>query len=70
MHTKWKEIIFKGDLNIDMLLENEPLTSFWDQFCLANTITDPTRVTVSSKTLLDFILISHPDHSAASDALC
>lgn len=56
-----------------MLLENESsfgashnLTNFCDQFCLANSITDPARVTVSSKTLLDFILILHSDHFAAS----
>ena len=76
MYTKRKEIMLIGDFNIDMLSENETLsgpshhlTNFCDQFCLTNTITDPTRVTVSSKTLLDIILASLPDRFATSGTL-
>ena len=45
MYTKRKEVIFIGDLNIDMLAENESsvgssysLSNFCDQFRLTNTI--------------------------------
>ena len=62
-----KEVIFLGDFYIDMLTENESsagsiysLSNFCDQFCLTNTISVPTRVTASTKTLLDVILVSHP----------
>lgn len=75
MYTKRKEIIFIGDFNIDMPSEktssgwSHNLTNFCDKFCLTNTITDHTTVTVSSKPLLDIILVSHPDCFAASGTL-
>ena len=69
MYTTSKEVMFRGDFNIDMLTENESsagsiysLSNFCDQFCLTNTISVPTRVTASAKTLLDVILVSHPVH--------
>lgn len=71
MLAKRKEIIFTGDLNMDMNLnsdrDREPhraLSNFCEQFCLTNVITKPTRVTTRSKSLIDVILTSHPDRFA------
>ena len=73
MYTTRKEVMFRGDFNIDMLTENESsagsiysLSNFCDQFCLTNTISVPTRVTASTKTLLDVILVSHPERFVSS----
>ena len=72
------EIIFLGDFNIDMLQSNcninlhchtNPLTDFCDQFCLSNTIDEPTRVTKTSKSLIDVILVNRPEHWATSGSL-
>ena len=64
-----REIIFLGDFNIDMLQSNcninlhshtNPLTDVCDQFCVTNTIGEPTRVTKTSKSLIDVILVNRP----------
>ena len=73
-----REIIFLGDFNIDMLQSNcninlhshtNPLTDFCDQFCLTNTIDEPTRATKTSKSLIDVILVNRPEHWATSGSL-
>ena len=76
MYTKRKEVMFLGDFNIDMLMASESsagssysLSNFCDQFCLTNTISVPTRVTASTKTLLDVILVSHPERYVCSGTL-
>ena len=76
MYAKRKEILFIGDFNMDMLAgsndiqgPHQDLSNFCDQFCLSNTIEEPTRVTASTKTLLDVILVSHPDRFASSGSL-
>ena len=68
--------MFFGDFNIDILSENESsagssysLSNSCDQFCLSNTISVPTRVTASTKTLLDVILLSHPECFVSSRTL-
>ena len=73
IYTKRKEVMFLGDFNIGMLTENESsagssysLSNFCDQFCLINTITVLTRVTASTKTLWDVILVSHPERFVSS----
>ena len=73
---KRKEVMFLGDFNIDMLTENESsvgssysISNFCDKFCLTNTISVPTRVTASTKTLLDVILVSHPERFVSSGTL-
>ena len=67
-----------GDFNIDMLQSNcninlhshtNPLTDFCDQFCLTNTIDEPTRVTKTSISLIDVILVNRPEHWATSGSL-
>lgn len=45
------------------------LLNFCDQSCLSNTILSPTRVTASTKMLLDVILVSHPERFASSGTL-
>ena len=44
-------------------------TEFCDQFCLTNMINEPTRVTNTSKTLIDVILVSHVERHANSGVL-
>lgn len=63
------EVVFVGDFNIDMMAyvdgnlhnTNNPLADFCDRYCLSNTITEPTRVTYTSETLIDVILVNRPD---------
>ncbi|XP_068728844.1 uncharacterized protein [Montipora capricornis] len=43
---------------------NAALQEFCDKFCLQNQITEPTRVTDKTKTLIDVILASHPERFA------
>ena len=76
MYVKRKEIIFIGDFNMDMLIgqnnpqrPNQDLSNFIEQLCLTNLITNPTRVTKSTKSLLDVILVSHPDRLVTSGNL-
>ena len=76
MYAKRHEILFIGDFNMDMLTgkdnpqgPNQELIGFCDQLCLTNVIRNPTRVTNSSKSLLDVILVSHPDRYATSGNL-
>ena len=56
-----------GDMNMDMYsnededrFPNNNLADFCQRFCLVNKITEPTRVTDKTKTLIDVILTSHP----------
>ena len=37
------------------------LTELCDQFCLTNVIVEPTRETKSTASLIDVILVSHPE---------
>ena len=71
MLAKRKEIIFAGDYNMDMNLSpdnvrgpHQALSNFCDQFCLTNVIREPTRITARSESLLDVILVSHPERFA------
>ena len=76
MLKKRKEVVFLGDFNLDMFVGNDnsrnpnaELSDFCDQFCLTNTINEPTRVTISSATLIDVILVSHPHHWSTSGTI-
>ena len=76
MYAKRKEIMFIGDLNMNMLKSsdnpngpNKDLTKFIEQFCLTNVIHEATRTTNYSKTLLDVVLTSHPERLAKSGTL-
>ena len=50
-----KEIISMGDFNIDLSKTNKPWTDVFSLFNLSQTVSSPTRVTPSSKTLIDHI---------------
>ena len=72
------EIIFLGDFNINMLQNDHntdlrshtnPWIDFCDQFCFTNTIDEPTRVTNTSKSLIDVILVNRPEYWATSGSL-
>ena len=62
--SKRRNVIILGDLNIDMLEENQASAPIRNQFnnllnthYLYNAITKPTRITENSKTLIDHIII-------------
>ena len=53
-----------GDLNCNVLTdnpENKALASFMSDVNLKQVITTPTRITESSSSLIDVIMVSHPD---------
>ena len=69
------EVLFIGDFNMDMLSgkdnrqgPSQELSGFCDQLCLT-VIRNPTRVTNSSKSLLDVMLVSHPERYETSGNL-
>ena len=71
MYESRQEILLIVDFNIDMLVrehghdpENNLLMDFCDRLCLQNQISEPTRVTEKTMTLLDVILASHPERYA------
>ena len=65
------ELVFIGDFNIDMMNyddgnlhdSNNRLSGFCD---LTNTVTEATRVTTTSKTLIDVILVNRPERWSKS----
>ena len=71
------ELVFIGDFNIDMMnyvdghlhASNNHLSGFCDRFCLTNTITEATRVTTTSKTIIDVILVNRPERCCKSGTL-
>ena len=68
------ELLIIGDLNFNMLaagnFDPDPhLTEFCDRFCMTNTITDPTRTTNCSTSLIDLILTSNPERFALSGTM-
>ena len=59
-----------GDYNIDHLQPNSSACKFFKEhitepFDLTQLITDPTRITDTSGTLLDLLLVSYPDNVKA-----
>lgn len=58
-----KEIIILGDFNKDLLNlnVNKEWSNFITSFGLSQLITEPTRVTNNSKTLIDHIYVSHEE---------
>ena len=57
-----KEIILMGDFNIDLSKANKSWTQTYSLFNLSQIINCPTRVTPSSRALIDHIYSSNPSH--------
>jgi hypothetical protein len=61
-----QEIYLLGDLNCDMLDSSSHVTKrlnlLIESYQLSQVITQPTRVTQSSSTLLDVCITSNPEH--------
>ena len=69
-----KELYLLGDLNVDILTTNIShnqltLTSLLDIYGLSQMISDPTRVTPASRTLIDLCLTNAPEKIANSGVL-
>lgn len=64
------EIVCMGDFNIDLLNDSSRMASAFmslvSDYCLEQVITQPTRITQSSSTLLDIILLSNSELVSAS----
>ena len=76
MYKCRQEVILIGDFNLDMLVDEKAgrkgsaaLHDFCDKFSLYNQISQPTRVTEKTTTLIDLILASHPERFATSGNL-
>ena len=76
MYKVRNELILIENFNVEMTEDSsieraadQRLTEFCERFCLRNQITEATRVTNTSKTLIDVILASHPDRFATSGNL-
>ena len=65
--SKYKHIIILGDLNIDHLKTESPAYNFFtsnvnELFCLTQMIKEPTRITKTTSTLIDLILVNAPEN--------
>ena len=67
-----KEVILMGDLNINMLCTSS-LLSTWnlivEEFSLTQLISEPTRVSVTTESLIDVIFVSDPAMFAVSGTM-
>ena len=62
MDSIWLESILMGDFNIDLSKASKSWTETFSLFNLSQIIDSPTRVTPSSRTLIDHIYSSTPSH--------
>ena len=76
MFRSRQELLLIGDMNMDMYsnededrFPNSNLADFCQRFCLVNKITEPTRVTDKTKTLIDVILTSHQERYSTAGSL-
>lgn len=74
LYNTRNELLIIGDLNFNMLDDgnSEPdphLTDFCDRFCMTNTITEPTRVTNTSASLIDVLITSNPERFVLSGTM-
>ena len=76
MYNTRKELLLLGDFNMDMYENRDEsrfpdtrLVDFCNRFCISNQIDNPTRVTKTSKSLIDVLLTSHAECYATSGSL-
>ena len=76
MYNTRRELLLLGDFNMDMYENRDEgrfpdtrLVDFCNRFCLSNRIDNPTRVTKTSKSLIDVLLTSHAERYATSGSL-
>ena len=65
--AKYEHCVILGDMNIDHLkVDSSPLklfnSYFTEPFAFSQIVTEPTRITKSSSTLIDLILVSNPEN--------
>lgn len=71
IYTKYEHIVLLGDFNINMLDLNANntkmlLDAFIEPFSLTQLIDKPTRITNTSRTLIDLILVNKPENALFS----
>ena len=71
-YTMNNDIVIIGDLNCDLIKptsDGKRLMEFCSSFGLKQLITKPSRVTATSSTLIDVILVSNPNSVRTSDVI-
>lgn len=68
--SKYEHVVIMGDMNINHLLPGSSAckfftTYFTEPFALTQVITEPTRITATSSTLIDLMLTSSPENVKA-----
>nr|CAI5823660.1 unnamed protein product [Callosobruchus analis] len=58
---EYNDIVLTGDINIDLLKTNNAVSQCFDAYGLTQVITDPTRVTETTATLIDPLYLKKPD---------
>nr|CAI5832097.1 unnamed protein product [Callosobruchus analis] len=58
---EYNDIVLTGDINIDLLKTNNAVSQCFDAYGLTQVITDPTRVTETTATLIDSLYLKKPD---------
>ena len=76
MYNLRKEVPLLGDFNMDLYnniakrrAPNSRLVDFCERFCLVNNISEPTRVTSTTKSLIDVALTSNLERFSTSGTL-
>ena len=74
INTTWDGLlVITGDMNIDMLTPTNDITkeyqSLLDMFDLHQIINEPTRITRTSRTIIDHIVVNSPTNIAASGVI-
>ena len=66
-------VVLTGDINFDLIGRPDSLLTRYsntsDMFGLEQIVTKPTRVTGTSRTLVDHIIINYPMHISATDVI-
>ena len=68
--SKYEHVVIMGDMNINHLLPGSSACKFFttyvtEPFALTQVITEPTRITATSSTLIDLMLTSSPENVKA-----
>ncbi|CAH1988353.1 unnamed protein product [Acanthoscelides obtectus] len=67
--AEYDDIILSGDINVNLLLVCNSLTKCLDSYNLKQVISEPTRITESTLTLLDPIYLSKPESCLRSGTI-
>nr|CAI5849653.1 unnamed protein product [Callosobruchus analis] len=67
--TQYENITILGDLNINFMVKNNILSNCFESYGLMQVISEPTRITETSSTLIDIIFVSNVEKCIAKGTI-